>query len=290
MAYCVNCGVKLSSGTKACPLCNTEVIASKQIIGEKEEFLFAPVKTSTKEKHPLFDKNRQGLFELIVAFMVIAIITLVITSFALKSFNPYIPLVSVVFGGAGLLVAILLKPSYKMFGSLYSAITIILVTLIDLVNFKLSWSVYISSSVFLFWLVFVLPFFNKEQKGRAVTLSALVAIPIYLLFLNYYQSGVVSWAITIAIPTYIAVLISLAVLALRFQFGKPTITDIVLSLITISSLGVVAADFFHLKSIESTKILSWSTSVAVVALTIILFLILNLTLRRVRHYFHNRVV
>ena len=96
MAYCVNCGVKLADGTTVCSLCKTPVHAPLEIIGEKGEPFFPSSDERKSIVHPLFDKNRKGLIELVIAFMVIAIVTLLITSFALVSFSPWVSIGCVV--------------------------------------------------------------------------------------------------------------------------------------------------------------------------------------------------
>ncbi|MDD2296763.1 MAG: hypothetical protein PHX79_03000, partial [Sphaerochaetaceae bacterium] len=77
---------------------------------------------------------------------------------------------------------------------------------------------------------------------------------------------------------------------LRMRFGKPTITDLVLSVILSACWGVVAGDFFYLRMVASPRLLTWSSSVFIVGLALFLFLTLNVTLRRVRNYFNNRLV
>jgi hypothetical protein len=290
MAYCVNCGVKLADGTTVCSLCKTPVHAPLEIIGEKGEPFFPSSDERKSIVHPLFDKNRKGLIELVIAFMVIAIVTLLITSFALVSFSPWVSIGCVVLGTGYLLVALFVKPSYVKIATWFVGITVLLLTIIDLGDLRISWSLYANLSVLLFWICFVFPFmyaYNKKVFGLTI---ALISIPLYFMALNLLSGTGLTWSISIALPTYLATLVALAVLVLRIHLGKPTITDVVLSLIAVSCIGVVAGDFFHLRTIKFNKLLSWSSSVMVVAIAIIIFLVLNLTLRRVRHFFNNRTV
>ena len=121
-------------------------------------------------------------------------------------------------------------------------------------------------------------------------MTSVVAVAAYLPALDAATSGALDWSLEIALPTYAVVLVSLGFLVLRMYKGKPSVTDIVLSLILSACWGVVAGDFFHLRSIEAEKLLSWSSSVFIVAVCLLVFLTLNVTLRRVRNYFNNRVV
>lgn len=290
MAYCVNCGVKLESGALACPLCKTEVHAPAQVIGEPGTPLFPPADEGRVIDHPALDKNRKGLIELVIAFMGIAVITLFITAFAIAHFSPWIPVGCVLLGGAYILVTLFVKPSYPKLASWFSLITVILLTVIDLGDMRLGWSVYANLSIALFWVVAVLPWSYPASRRESVFRFSVVAVALYLVALDALGGFPLTWSLAIALPTYAVTLVSLGVLVLRIKFGKPTITDVVLSLIAICSWGVVAGDFFHLRSVGDPRFLSWSSSVSIVALCIVVFLLLNLTIRRVRIYFNNRVV
>lgn len=290
MAYCVNCGVKLEPGTAVCPLCRTVVHAPAEIIGESGKPLFPPSDEGRVIDHPLLDKNRKGVIELVIAFMGIAVITLLITAFAISRFSPWIPIGSVLLGGGYLLVALFVRPTYTKLATWFSLITVALLTVIDLEDMALSWSFHANLSIALYWVAAVLPWHYPRGRREGGFRFALVAVALYLVALDGLAGLPLSWSLSIALPTYAVVLVSLGTLLLRIKLGKPTITDKVLSLIAVCSWGVVAGDFFHLRSIESPRLLSWSSSVAIVALCIVIFLLLNLTLRRVRIYFNNRVV
>lgn len=290
MAYCVNCGVKLESGSLACPLCKTEVHASQQVIGEAGTPLFPPADEGRTIDHPALDKNRKGIIELVIAFMAIAVITLFITAFAIARFSPWIPIGCVVLGGSYLLVALFVRPTFVKLATWFSIITIVLLTVIDLDDLMLTWSAYANLSIALAWIVAVFPWKYPRSRRETAFRFSLVAVALYLVALDALDDLALSWSLAIALPTYAVALLALGVLVLRIKLGKPTITDVVLSLIAICSWGVVAGDFFHLRSIRDERLLSWSSSVAIVALCIVIFLLLNLTVRRVRDYFNNRVV
>ena len=290
MAYCVNCGVKLESGTTACPLCKTIVQAPPEVIGQPSEPLFPLINEHIHIDHPMLTKNRKGVIELVIAFMAIAVITLFITAFAIAHFSPWIPMALVLLGGSYLLVVLFVRPSYVKIASWFSVITIALLAIIDLYDMRFSWSLYANLSIALSWTLCVSPLlFKPQDRWGAIVLGA-AAVATYLPLIDLVEGGGLGWSLSIALPTYAVVLLAVATLLVRMKFGKPTITDKVLSLIAISSWGVVAGDFFHLRSISSPLLLSWSSSVAIVALCIVIFLVLNMTLRRVRNYFNNRVV
>lgn len=291
MAYCVRCGVKLESGSTACPLCQTKVYAPAEIIGEVGVPLFPKDTTQTSFAHPLLDKNRKGFIELIIAFMAIAVITLIITAFALgRSFSPWLPITYVVLGGSYFLVAFFVKPFYPYLASWYVVLTILLMGSIDIFDGTLSWSYYTMCSLLMYWFVAVLPFWVPKRHRKLSIVGALLVVAAYLLIIDALGGGGLTWSLSIALPTYGVVLFALLFVLLRVRFGKPTITDLVLSVVLATCWGVVAGDFFYLRSVGSSQLLSWSASVFVVAICLLIFLTLTLTLRRVRNYFNNRLV
>lgn len=292
MAYCVRCGVKLESGSTVCPLCGTEVAASAEVIGETSDPLFPQSKSEiAKHDYQRLDKNRKGVIELVIAFMAIAVVTLVITAFALgASFAPWVPIASVILGGSYVLVLFFVQPTYINIASWFAALTILLLTAIDLSDLNLSWSLYANSSVLLYWFTGVFPWVIAKHNKKRGHVVSVAAVGVYLVVLDALGPGPLSWSLTIALPTYAVFLCSLGFLLIRLRWGKPTVTDIVLSLILSACWAVVAGDFFHLRSIASPSLLTWSSSVAIVAVCLFIFLALNATFRRVRHYFNNRVV
>ncbi|MGE0074513.1 MAG: DUF6320 domain-containing protein [Sphaerochaetaceae bacterium] len=291
MAYCVRCGVKLESGATVCPLCSTEVLAPAEVIGQPGIPLFPNDNTDGPFEHPKLDKNRKGVIELVIAFMAIAVITLVITAFALgASFSPWLPIGCVVLGGSYLLVGLFVKPTYQHLATWFAAITIVLLFVIDISDRKVGWSAYANLSIVLFWVTAVAPWTVQKRNRIYGYVLAGIAVPVYLLAIDALAGNALSWSVSIALPTYGISLVASSFLVLRIRFGKPTITDIVMSLILVVCWGVVAADFFHLRTLASPRLLSWSSSVFIVAVCIMIFLTLNLTVRRVRHYFNNRVV
>ncbi len=291
MAYCVRCGVKLEPGATVCPLCGTEVHAPTEVIGQPGIPLFPTDNLNGPFEHQKLDKNRKGVIELVIAFMAIAVITLIITAFALgASFSPWLPIGCVVLGGSYLFVGLFVKPTYQHLATWFAVITIVLLFIIDISDRKVGWSAYANLSIVLFWLTAVVPWTVQKRNRVYGYLLATVAVAVYLLAIDALAGDALSWSVTIALPTYGISLVASSFLWLRIRFGKPTITDTVMSLILVVCCGVVAADFFHLRTIASPLLLSWSSSVFIVAVCIMIFLTLNLTVRRVRNYFNNRVV
>ena len=292
MAYCVRCGVKLEPGSTECPLCKTKVIAPDDVVGSPQGApLFPASGEDGRTVYQRLDKNRKGVIELVIAFMAIATITLVITSFALgASFSPWLPIGLVILGGSYILVAFFVQPIYTRIASWYVPITVVLLAIIDLNDLSLSWSVAAILSVVLYWFVAVVPSIFPKRRLKEAVATSVVAVAAYFPALDAAVSGALDWSLEIALPTYGVVLASLGFLVLRMYKGKPSVTDIVLSLILSACWGVVAGDFFHLRSIDARKLLSWSSSVFIVAVCLLVFLTLNVTLRRVRNYFNNRVV
>lgn len=292
MAYCVKCGVKLESGSTECPLCHTKVIAPPDVIGERQEPLFPSAENSLgKYDYQRLDKNRKGFIELVIAFMGIAVVTLVITTFALgATFSPWLPIGSVILGGTYILVLFFVRTTYTSIATWFTGITILLLALIDLSNGSLDWSLYANLSVVLYWIVGVLPWKLPRQLRKRGYALAVIAIALFLIAWDLSEGGGLGWSLTIGLPTYGTVLIAFSFLLLRMRFGKPSMTDIVLSVILGACWGVVAGDFFHLRAIESSRLLSWSSSVFIVAVCLLIFLTLSVTVRRVRNFFNNRVV
>ncbi len=292
MAYCVRCGVKLAAGSTECPLCKTPVIAPLEIVGEKQDPLFPPpLERAGRHEYQRLDKNRKGIIELVIAFMAIAVVTLVITAFALGAeFSPWLPIALVILGGSYILVLLFVKPTYGKIATWFAIITLCLLIIIDMTDTNLSWSLYANLSILLFWIVGVFPFIMPLRLRKHGYAIATVSIALFLIVIDLFPEGILSWSLTIALPTYAIVLIALAALVLRIRYGKPSITDMVLSVVLAACWGVVAGDFFHLRTINSELLLSWSSSVFIVAVCLLLFLTLNVTVRRVRNYFNNRLV
>jgi hypothetical protein len=263
----------------------------EDVIGKPGEPLFpSQPEASLRPKAPRLDKNRKGIIELVIAFMAIAVITLTITAFVLEgSFVPWIPIGSVILGGLYLLVALFIRITYAKIMTWYSFLTILLIMMIDLDDGQLSWALPTMLSLVLFWLTAVFPWLLHTHQRRVGWIVGLVSIAFYLIALDGLLTGSIDWSLSIALPTYGVVLLSLSFLVLRIHYGHPTVTDIVLSIILSACWGVVAGDFFHLRSIGSGQLLSWSASVAIVAICLLILLTSMVSVRRVRNYFNNRV-
>lgn len=291
MAYCVRCGVKLEAGSTVCPLCNTEVIAPPEVIGTAGTPLFPEDDPTVRDEHPMLDKRRKGFIELVIVFMSIAVITLAITAFALgASFSPWLPIGCVVLGGTYLLVLLFGKLQYTRIATFYAVITVALLFFIDACDKQVRWSMFANLSVGLFWVVFVFPWRLRHDRMRDGAIASIIAVLLFMLAVDALEGDGLLWFFPVALPTCAIVLISLGVLGLRMRFGKPSVTDTVLSLILSVCLGVVAGDFFTLRMHGSERLLSWSSSVFIVAVCLVILLTLSATIRKVRFFFNNRVV
>lgn len=288
MAYCVKCGVKLEGGSLACPLCNTKVVAPPEIIGEEKYPLL--VKEEGKIFHPLFDKTRKGIIELVLAFMVIAIVTLIITAIAHKgTFSPWLAIISIIFGGLYFLIPLLVKANYTKITTYYLIVTLLLVIGINFLIEPKGWAAIVLLSLGLFWVLAVVPFYFTEGKRYLSILISIFAIALYLVLLDAISDEYLSWSLSIALPTYGVVIVSLGFSAIRIKWGKPTLTDMIISIVLSSCWGVVAGDFFHLRSIGSQRFLTWGFSPFIVALLLLIILFLAVVFRRVGNYFSNRL-
>ncbi|HHU87867.1 MAG: hypothetical protein ACOXZ2_06110 [Sphaerochaetaceae bacterium] len=288
MAYCVKCGVKLEGGSQACPLCNTKVVAPPEIIGEEKYPLL--VKEEGKIFHPLFDKTRKGIIELVLAFMVIAVITLIITAIAHKgTFSPWLAIISIIFGGLYLLIPLIVKVNYSKIATYYLILSGLLVIGINLLVEPEGWVAIVLLSLGLFWVLAVVPFYFPEGKRYLSLLLSIFSIALYLVLLDALHDNLLSWSLSIGLPTYGVVIVSLGFSAIRIKWGTPTLSDIIISIVLSSCWGVVAGDFFHLRSIHSERFLTWGFSPFIVALLLLIILILAVIFRRVRNFFTNRL-
>jgi hypothetical protein len=173
--------------------------------------------------------------------------------------------------------------------SWYVGLTTVLLIIIDLFGGPLSWSLFTTASLVLYWTVGV--FLWMKQVHRVIRATvALVSVAVYLIIFNLLLNHNLSWSLNVGLPVYAAVLLMMSLLYLRIRFARPSINDIVLSLISTASIGVVVGNFCYLRSIQSPFYLTWSKSVAIVSLCLLIFMALSATVRKVRHYFHNRVV
>jgi hypothetical protein len=291
MAYCVECGVKLEDGATKCPLCHREVIAPIEIIGTAINPLF-DARASENEKFPSlkYDKTRKGLIELSITFVGVAIVTLLITGIAIKdSFSPWFPIACTILGSIYLFILLFGKSTYTRIGTLFTIQTIITLFTIDIFNGSLTWSLYAIVGVILLYMIAVFPFY-KNRLSPIAKMSVMSSVLLVSLFLfDLIEAHSLLWFFPIALPTFLITLAGFLILILRYIYGHPSLSDIVLSIILNISIGTVAGNFFSLRMEDSVHILTWSKSVLIVVVILILFLIANATIRKVRFYFNNKV-
>ncbi len=291
MAYCVRCGVKLESGATECPLCNTKVIASDDLIGTSTDPLF-PLAMGTKDDHMRLDKRRKGLIELVAAFMGISIVTLLITGFALNSthnFDPWLPIACVFIGGWYLLSLLLFQLTYTRLATIYTLLTMSLLFFIDIYNFPLTWSLYPISALGVYWVVGVMPWMLKRRRVLVGTVAGILSLAAFLLVVDALEGGGLSWFFPIALPILLVVLVSASVLLKRLQRGNLLVSEVVMSIILIATIGVGSGDFFAQRYLGSDQMLSWSLNVWVVAAILGVFLFVLATVKKVKLFFVNKI-
>ena len=292
MAYCVRCGVKLEPGATSCPLCQTEVIATRDIVGKSTDPLFPGVVTDKTDEYLKIDKRRKGFSELVITFMVISIIILLITGLAFNgnnSFNHWIPIVCVLFGGSYLLTLLYSKLSYPRLATVYTILTIGLLLFLDGYDLRFSWALYPASALVVYWVIGVMPWILKNNRAVFGSIGGWVSIALFLLVVDALEGGGLLWFFPIALPTFAVVVVGFILLALRSRIGDPTITELILSVILIASVGVGSGDFFTMRAIQSDQLVSWSTYVWIVAVCLGVFLVAVATLKKVRLYFSNKI-
>ena len=290
MAYCVECGVKLAPGTTRCPLCKREVVAPPEVIGKKEFELF-PKGDSDSRPFPLpkLDKRRKGLIELASTFIGIAIVTLLITGLVLKgSFSPWFPIMCVALGSLYFYILLFGKIDYVRIATLFSANTIVILLSIDIFDGVLTWSPFAAVGVFVYYILAVFPL-KKGSTPLKKIIVIILSITASLLAIDFFEGGALSWFFPIALPTVITAVLCFSVLVARYHYGNPSMSDLVLSLILNACISTVAADFFTQRMLGTGQLLSWSKSVGIVSIILLLFLVASATLRKFRFYFNNKV-
>jgi hypothetical protein len=292
MAYCVRCGVKLESGATTCPLCQTEVIATREVVGKSTVPLFPGIAAGTKEEYLKVDKRRKGFSELVITFMAISIIILLITGFAIKdehAFDPWMPIGCVLFGGGYLLVLLFCKISYPRLATFYTVLTMALLLFLDGYDFHFVWALYPVAALVVYWVVGVMPWILK--RGRIVygSIGGIISSALFLLVVDALEGGGLLWFFPIAFPTLAVVVVGFGLLALRLRLGDPTVTELILSVILIASVGVGSGDFFTMRTLHASQLFSWSTYVWIVALCLAVFLFAVATVKKVRLYFANKI-
>jgi hypothetical protein len=291
MAYCVRCGVKLEAGSPACPLCATEVNAPEDVIGQGSEQLFPHPKHEPGERHPLLDKQRKGFIELIVALAVIAIATLAITGWAVGSlvFEPWFAIGCVVIGMGLLLAPLVLPTSYVVLASAYAALLVALLAFIDAQDRLWDWSLYANPAIALFWLVAVFPWIlPKRNRLTIATPVIIVAVAAFLLMIDLVEGSGLAWFLPVALPTYTVVLASLAIAAFRIRKGA-TVSETVMAAILVACIGVGSGNLFGLLYLGASEVITWSTSLWIVAACLVVYLTAVATIRKVRLFFTNKI-
>ncbi len=290
MAYCVECGVELVSGTKQCPLCGRKVTAPKEIIGEKGEALY-PKSSHGIARNPLrLDKYRKGITELILTFVSIAILTLIITGIAFGNVLMFWrPVVYVVLGTAFLLVLLFTSLNYRNVATWYSLLIALTLIIADTTDLTFTWVAYPVTGLILYYTFSVFLFYRTVPAAVRLVATVLILL-LSLAGFDVFTHRELTWFLPVAVPVVGVVIITLAGTFIRYVKGHPSITDVTLMLLMSASLSTVAGDFFSLRWKESSMILSWSLSLFIISLLLLAFIVITMSVKRVRFYFHNKVI
>ncbi len=291
MAYCVECGVELAPGVKSCPLCRRKVVAPQEIIGVRKEVLFPSEDHRTTQGVLKMDKYRKGFTELIITFSSIAILTLIITGVAFGNvLSFWQPVVYVILGSGYLLVLLLGEFSYRSIASWYSILTCVTVFIADVTNGMVTWSAYAMIGILLFYMFGVFLFTYKSIPISIRFTVNIITLLISLACFDLFSHRTLTWFLPVALPVVAIAVVSLAIVFVRYVKGSPSITDMVLMLLGAASTSTVAGDFFALRWKGSDLILSWSFSLFIITLILLIFIVITMSIRKVRFYFHNKIV
>ncbi len=208
MAYCVQCGVKLSGGAKTCPLCGTEVHLPPGMEETSSEPLFFAKKLPPEGTRGI-TKARKGLVELIVALFVVSEITVGVSLFFSGALAyAFIPLFCIVMATISLVSIVLTRPRYVNYASWQSLIVAVLLLGLDGYDFAWSWSLIAAGGIVMFWMFGVFPWtrWAKKHVKASVALSVLTTV-FYLGLINLVVSGRFTWFLPVAVPTLLALLV-----------------------------------------------------------------------------------
>ena len=290
MAYCVECGVELAPGTQQCPLCGRKVIAPREIIGEREERLFPPPSAGSLRSTPRLDKYRKGITELVLTFAAIAILTLAITGAAFGSVLLFWrPAAYIVTGISFLLVLLFSSLKYTNIASWYALCTILTLIVADSHDQHFTWVAYPFTGLILFYTFGVFMLYRRVPLVLRIMISVTVLLGSLALF-DLFTHRALTWFLPVGIPVVSVVVISLSATFIRYVKGHPSITEMILMLLLSASVSTVAGDFFALRWRGEESLLSWSFSLFVISLLLCAFICITMSVKKVRYYFHNRVI
>ncbi len=289
MAYCVECGVELAPGTQQCPLCGRKVIAPKEIIGVREEGLFPSPSSGTLRKPLRLDKYRKGITELVLTFASIAILTLIITGAAFGSVLMFWrPAAYILTGTSFLLVLLFSTLKYTNIASWYALFTILTLIVADSHDLYFSWVAYPFTGIVLLYTFGVFMLYRRFPLVLRIITSVTVLLGSLALF-DLFTHRTLTWFFPVGVPVVSVVIISLSVTFIRYVKGHPSITEMILMLLLSASVSTVAGDFFALRWKESESLLSWSFSLFVISLLLCTFIVITMSVKKVRYYFHNKI-
>ena len=220
MSYCVNCGVKLATSEKKCPLCNTEVINPNETEQEKKESLYS----HKYEEYPMRRLNVNYLTQIILSVIAVGVVVQTLCNF-LISFRISWSLYAI--GAFGLLVCFALPILTKIKSPYISTMIDVVVLALyiymiavktngELWYFEFYLPLHLLSSIYVFCMVI---FLRKKRRnyfragGISLLFVSLLLILIELL-LDIFIVGKVYliWSLCCA-PLLIAIAVLLLVIA-----------------------------------------------------------------------------
>ncbi|MDD4763868.1 MAG: hypothetical protein PHR58_08450, partial [Sphaerochaetaceae bacterium] len=194
-----------------------------------------------------------------------------------------------VFIGVGFILAPLVLPSrYVLLSSTYVLLTLAILLFIDAQIGGLSWSLYTTASLVLYWLIGVFPWVIKHKRLVLGIVVDVVSIGLYLFLLDIFDGPAVTWFFPVALPIYVVTLICAMIFGLRMRRGM-TVSEIVMGLILIACIAVGVGDIFYLRFIDHPDFVSWSLELWIIAGLLALYLIAVATIKKVRLFFTNKI-
>lgn len=279
MPYCVKCGVKLEDGVDKCPLCGTKVLFEEKIVPEKP---FFPIEKDEKLEKGL-GKQRKAIFEV---SLLLSIIAEAVIALSIDPNFVWFPLISVFYAEIAFIVAFTMpRPTYFKIAS-WEIILLMgfLVGLDYLMNKAMSWSYIACISVWLYWVLGVLPFILTKKK-IFMFIELILGLLVFLVLLDY-DDGLLNWSFVVGVP----VILCITVLSLAFigllrlpSTPKPRMTDYVYIVFIIVCFSIGFGDFAS----TGYSTITWSRAFWFVGIGFLLYEIVVLFAKNIRRFFYS---
>ncbi len=273
MAYCVRCGVELQKGSKACPLCETEVLLPvEQEIPEGLKVLSDRIPRQVRPRINLAPSRGflfLSTFLLLLPILVTLFVDFTVNRTVTWSFYPITSLA---------LLWIFIAYPYLFKGhTIFQVITMdifsISIFLMSLDMYSGSfpeWSHYPALSLLLVWVYVAGPFLFTWKKIYLVILLWLVGTAGFLYSIDLLTGGR-DWFLPLGLPIVILVTaaVSIGVILNRLFKVKPLLaTGMVLLVVAFVVMGIDAIVNFYVAKLS----LTWSTILAAVFVPTAVFL------------------